>query len=262
MNRVGSRGLANLCRVAGAVLALSSLSLLPLELANAATRISHSPSAVSLAVTPHSATQSPGVLSVPPTAIASLTKSIPGYSSPGGKQVRVVSDRWLGAPVITPIIGISDGYYKIRLPMRPNESTTWVKATDVLVTSTPYRIIINLKTTHLQLLKLGTVVYKFPIGVGVAADPTPTGNFFVTFYATSDGPGYGPWMMMTSAHSNAILNWSGTGDALISLHGPLGADRLIGKTGARVSHGCIRLHIADQKKLIVVPDGTPIQIVN
>jgi lipoprotein-anchoring transpeptidase ErfK/SrfK len=197
-----------------------------------------------------------------PTPIASFTTSVPGFTSPGGAVARLVNDKWLGAPLITPIIASKDGYYKVRLPMRPNGSTTWVKASDVLVSSSPYRIDVNLKTTHLQLLKLGHVVYNFPVGVGVAADPTPTGSFFVTFYAKPDGPGYGPWMMMTSAHSTAIKNWSGTGDALISLHGPLGADHVIGTTGARVSHGCIRLHVVDQMKLIVVPDGTPIQISN
>ncbi len=227
--------------------------------------------AVLLSVTSAAATGSPVAVrdahprasSTPSTTnIASLTKTIPGYNMPNGHKVRNVASKWLGSPLITPIVAQSHGFDEIRLPMRPNGSTTWVKATDVLESSTPYRLIVNVKTTHLQLLKNGRVVLNVPVGVGTTTDPTPTGQFFVTFYAKTPGPGYGPWLMMTSAHSDVIANWANTGDALISLHGPLGADAQIGTKGARVSHGCIRLHLADQRRLRVVPDGTPITIIN
>jgi lipoprotein-anchoring transpeptidase ErfK/SrfK len=67
--------------------------------------------------------------------------------------------------------------------------------------------------------------------------------------------------MVTSAHSNTITDWEGTGDAMVAIHGPLGADRIIGTTGAQVSHGCIRMHRSDQVKLMVVQIGTPISII-
>ena len=53
----------------------------------------------------------------------------------------------------------------------------------------------------------------------------------------------------------------GLGDAVIGIHGPLGDDSEIGTTGARVSHGCIRLHDSDLVRLRQVPPGTPINIV-
>jgi lipoprotein-anchoring transpeptidase ErfK/SrfK len=53
----------------------------------------------------------------------------------------------------------------------------------------------------------------------------------------------------------------GSGDAVIGIHGPLGDDSEIGTTGARVSHGCIRLHDRALMRLSKVPAGTPIDIV-
>jgi lipoprotein-anchoring transpeptidase ErfK/SrfK len=67
--------------------------------------------------------------------------------------------------------------------------------------------------------------------------------------------------MVTSAHSPDIADWEGSGDALIGIHGPLGEDAAIGTTGAKISHGCIRLHESAQVKLRAVPPGTPIDIV-
>jgi lipoprotein-anchoring transpeptidase ErfK/SrfK len=65
---------------------------------------------------------------------------------------------------------------------------------------------------------------------------------------------------VTSAHSNTISDWEESGDALIAIHGPLGDDAEIGTSGARISHGCIRLHDSDLAQLRVVPDGSPIDI--
>lgn len=64
--------------------------------------------------------------------------------------------------------------------------------------------------------------------------------------------------MVTSAHSNTISDWEESGDAITAIHGPLGADAAIGTTGARVSHGCVRLHDADLIQLRDVPAGTPL----
>ena len=93
-------------------------------------------------------------------------------------------------------------------------------------------------------------------------DPTPLGQFYVMDVAAPEGPGYGPFMLDTNAHSEAILNWEGTGDAFTAVHGPItaGADAAIGTTGAAISHGCIRLHDADLAQLATVPPGAPVVI--
>jgi lipoprotein-anchoring transpeptidase ErfK/SrfK len=68
--------------------------------------------------------------------------------------------------------------------------------------------------------------------------------------------------MVTSGHSNAISDYEESGDAIVAIHGPLGAEAAIGTTGARVSHGCVRLHDVDLDQLRVVPVGSPVQIVS
>ena len=194
------------------------------------------------------------------TTIVSPSVPVPGYARPGGRRVTTVPTRWLGSPLVMPVIAVRAGYFEIRLPERPNGSTTWVRSTGLLISQTPYQIIVSLRTKHLELFKDGKVVMNAPVGVGTVRYPTPVGNFFLTSYAEAPDPGYGPFVMVTSAHSNTITDWQGSGDAIVAIHGPLGADAVIGTSGARVSHGCIRMHVAQQQRLSVVPIGSPITI--
>ena len=154
------------------------------------------------------------------------------------------------------------GWVEVRLAQRPNGSTTWLPARDVTLSSTRYLITIDLATMRLALYSDNRQVFSAPAGVGTASDPTPTGNYFVVFTEPPPQPnsGYGPFILVTSAHSQAISDWEGSGDAVIGIHGPLGDDSLIGTTGARISHGCIRLHVSALLKLRDVPPGTPIDI--
>jgi lipoprotein-anchoring transpeptidase ErfK/SrfK len=136
-----------------------------------------------------------------------------------------------------------------------------VRAADVDTAVTPYRIVINLATTHLTLYRDGQPAFSAPVGIGLSAYPTPTGHYFVAFLAAPPSAGYGAFVMVTSAHSDTITDWKSSGDALVALHGPLGSDRQIAKTGAAVSHGCVRLHESDLVRLRPVPVGSPIDIV-
>jgi len=120
--------------------------------------------------------------------------------------------------------------------------------------------VVSLGSKRLMLLKNGRTILDAPVGIGTVQYPTPVGHFFLASYATSPSVGYGPFVMVTSAHSNTITDWLGSGDAIVAIHGPLGADQLIGTNGARVSHGCIRMHVSQLRQLSVVPIGTPIDI--
>ena len=75
------------------------------------------------------------------------------------------------------------------------------------------------------------------------------------------GAGYGAFVLATSADSNTITDWEGSGDAIIGIHGPIGADAAIGTTGAAISHGCVRLHDADLSVLGGLPAGTLTDVV-
>ena len=156
--------------------------------------------------------------------------------------------------------GQQPGWVQVRLAQRPNGSSAWVPAGDVTLFADPYYIVVDLGTTRLRLFKAGREIAGLPAGVGVPAAPTPSGQFFVALLARPPSPGYGEFVMVTSAHSDTISDWEQSGDAITAIHGSLGADAVIGTTGARVSHGCIRLHDADLVQLRDVPAGTPVDI--
>jgi lipoprotein-anchoring transpeptidase ErfK/SrfK len=160
-----------------------------------------------------------------------------------------------------PVVATLAGDLEVRLPTRPNGSTTWIGASNLRLYHSPYRIVVDLASRHLLLYRNEKLVLNAPAGVGTASDPTPTGHFFVASFATAPTPAYGPFVIVTSAHSEAISDWEESGDAVVAIHGPLGEDAEIGKTGARISHGCIRLHDGDLALLRAVPDGSPIDII-
>jgi lipoprotein-anchoring transpeptidase ErfK/SrfK len=195
------------------------------------------------------------------TLLADFHANAPSSEGPGEAPSGTVPATWHNADSVLPVIASRDNWVEVRLAQRPNESTTWVEASEVSFSSTPYRIVVDLATTHLQLYKSNTLVMSAPIGIGITQSPTPTGQYFVAFFAQPPSAGYGPFVMVTSAHSNAITDWEESGDAMIAVHGPLGASSQIGTTGAAVSHGCIRLQLADLSQLRAVPVGSPLNVV-
>jgi hypothetical protein len=198
------------------------------------------------------------------TPLAYLGGSIPRYPYPGAASDGTVPATWYGYQSILPVVDEAPGWVEVRLAQRPNMSVTWVRAEDVQLDPTPYHLVLDLASMHLLVFQSGQLIYSFPAGVGTPDDPTPTGTFFVAFQAPPPNAGYGPFMFVTSAHSDAISDWEGEGDAIIALHGPITArdDARIGTTGARISHGCVRLHDADLARIASVPPGTPLDIVN
>jgi len=195
------------------------------------------------------------------TLVATTHGAIPSFSFPGGPRAGTVPATWYGAPSTLPVVDSRPGWLDVRLAQRPNGSTAWVLESDVTLAESPYRIVVDLATTHLSLYRAGRLVLTVPAGVGTPTYPTPTGHYFVALLAVPPSPGYGAFVMVTSAHSDVITDWESSGDALVAIHGPLGADGVIGTTGAPVSHGCIRLHEADLEQLRPVPVGSPVDIV-
>ncbi len=196
------------------------------------------------------------------TLLAELHGRAGRYASPGGARTGWIPGTWYGAQSVLPVIGSSPGWVHVRLAQRPNGSTAWVPDREVELRSTPYRIVVDLSTTRLTLYFDDKRVFSAPAGVGTVADPTPAGQYFVAFFEAPPTPAYGAFVIVTSAHSEAIRDWEESGDALIGIHGPLGGDYLIGKDGARISHGCIRLPEADLLRLRMVSPGSPISIIS
>ena len=148
------------------------------------------------------------------TLVVTARDDIPSFASPGGSPAGTVPGTWLGAPSTLPVIAQQPGWFEVRLAQRPNGSTAWVRDTDVDTAVTPYRIVIDLATNHLTLYRSGQPVLSAPVGTGLPAYPTPTGQYFVALLAAPPNPGYGTFVMVTSAHSNTITDWENSGDAL------------------------------------------------
>jgi len=198
------------------------------------------------------------------TELATVRIAGPGFARPGAPATGTVATSWHERPSVLPVIATEPGWVEVRLPQRPNESTAWLPAADVTLSATSYEIVVDLATTRLSLYDGGRLVFSAPAGVGATGDPTPAGHYFVAFdeHPPQPNPGYGPFIIVTSAHSPAISDWEGSGDAVIGIHGPLGEDSQIGPSGAKISHGCIRLHDQALERLAEVPPGTPIDIVS
>jgi hypothetical protein len=194
------------------------------------------------------------------TLVATTHGAIPAFAAPGDQPSGTVPGEWLGAPSTLPVIASRPGWYEVRLAQRPNGSTAWVLAQDVTLATTPYRIVIDLASTHLTLWQNDRPVFSAPAGIGSPQYPTPTGHYFIALFAAPPTPAYGAFVMVTSDHSDTITDWEESGDAIIAIHGPLGSDAQIGTQGAAISHGCIRLHEADLLRLRDVPVGSPVDI--
>lgn len=195
------------------------------------------------------------------TLLAALDATAGEFARPGGPRSGWVPGSWHGARSVLPIISSRPGWVRVRLAQRPNGSTAWIRDSSFQRRITPYRIVVNLATTHLALYDDGRKVFSTPAGVGTASDPTPAGQYFVAFFEAPPASAYGAFVIVTSAHSDAISDWQGSGDAVIAIHGPLGSGQLIGTKGARLSHGCVRLPEAALLRLRLVPAGTPIEII-
>jgi lipoprotein-anchoring transpeptidase ErfK/SrfK len=227
-------------------------------------RSSAAPTSIS---TPPTANPIPTTTLPPPqvpvsTLLAAPNGTIPTFSTPGAAQSGTTGV-WYGYPLVLPVVAQQPGWLQVRLPQRPNQSTAWVQADDVTLSSTPYRIVVTLSALHLTVYQAGYPILRFPAGIGTTATPTVTGSYFVAVHEAHPTAPYGPFVLDTSAHSEAIKSFEGMGDAIIAIHGPITpyADARIGTTGVRISNGCIRMHNSDLAQLAIIPVGTPVDIV-
>lgn len=156
--------------------------------------------------------------------------------------------------------GETDGFYLALLDVRPNNTYGWVRAGDVEVSRSPYRIEIVQSRHRLLLWRGDAVVGEFPVAVGKPGTPTPDGSFFVNAVLRQADPAgdYGPWIVSSSGFSEVYETFGAEGgDAAIGLHGS-DEPSLIGTS---VSHGCIRMYNADITEIAaIVPVGTLFQI--
>jgi lipoprotein-anchoring transpeptidase ErfK/SrfK len=148
-------------------------------------------------------------------------------------------------------------WYQIRLPVRPNGSTGWVRAADLTTAPIKYDIRIDLSEHRLDLYESGQKKTSYPIGVGTGDTPTPPGEYYITIKLkpTKVNSPYGVLAMGVSGFSEKLTNWPDGGQ--LGIHGTNDPSSI----GKDVSHGCIRLQNADILDLSqYVAFGTPVSI--
>lgn len=163
-------------------------------------------------------------------------------------------------PLTFLVIEQQDDWLHVYLPVRPNGSSGWVRASDVNLATTDYRIEVRLTEHRLLLHKGDEVVMDVPVGVGRAEVPTPGGVYYIKELLQPPTPGgsYGAYAYGLSGYSPVLESFAG-GAGVIGIHGTNEPESV----GTDASHGCIRMLDADITRMVTefgLPLGTPVEI--
>lgn len=161
-----------------------------------------------------------------------------------------------GAPLVFLIEEQVGDWLRVLLPVRPNGTAGWVRASEVTIATLQYRLEVSTADRTVSLYQGEELVQTFPAAIGTGDTPTPTGRFYLTELLAPTNQGYGPFAYGISAYSD-VLNSFGGGPGQIGMHGTDDSDSI----GQAASHGCIRLNNDDITMLAgMLPLGTPITI--
>lgn len=150
-------------------------------------------------------------------------------------------------------------WLRVMLPMRPNGSIGWIKASDVRIRKVPNRILIDVSDRKLKVFRGAEQLSEFPVAVGTSKTPTPITKSYVDISVPfkNTGGAYGAHMLSVAAYSEVLTNFGG-GIGQIAIHGTNNR----GSVGKESSNGCIRLYNEDILNLKeLAPTGTPVEIV-
>jgi lipoprotein-anchoring transpeptidase ErfK/SrfK len=152
-------------------------------------------------------------------------------------------------------------WVRVQLPIRPNQTSGWVRAESVRLSARRVRIEVHLGSRRLELWRGRALLARHPAGIGRPGTPTPVGRFAIQDPVRTL-PGwrdvYGGWTLTLTAHSPTLRTFMG-GDALVAIHGA-GRGRPW-RVGAPSSFGCV---ILAERALAAVARhaqaGTPVLI--
>jgi lipoprotein-anchoring transpeptidase ErfK/SrfK len=205
-------------------------------------------------IPPTTATTVPPPSSVATTKVASLQV----FDAPNGTKVltSLSAETEYLQPRTLLVTERQGDWLKALLPMRPNGSTGWIRASDVALSENPYRITVSLAEHKVTMYKDGKEVLSSSAVIGSPRTPTPVGTYYITDpvdLRTSPGGAYGAYALGISGYSDVLFEFNG-GPGQIAIHGT-NQPELMGRS---VSNGCVRvpndviLEIAKQ-----APLGTP-----
>ncbi len=118
-------------------------------------------------------------------------------------------------------------------------------------------VLVSIPDRKLAIMENGNVIATFPVAVGAAASPSPTGDFQIV-NRVSNPTYYRPGTVIPSGKDNPVgTRWVGLSQKGYGIHGT-NAPRSVGHAA---SHGCIRMRNRDIEKLFtMVRVGDVVQI--
>jgi hypothetical protein len=188
-----------------------------------------------------------------PTAIRVI------YARPGGPPVARLPVSELAGPTWVPVVASQPGWDRVLLPTRPNRSTGWIYLLGggLQIASDGYRIAVDVADDRLTVTDSGRSLGAWPVAVGAAATPTPTGRTFLLASMAPVHPTYSPLILALGLHSSMLGSFGG-GPGTVGMHG--WPDPAV--FGHPVSHGCIRVPADALRVLARIPIGSSVMIVS
>ena len=175
---------------------------------------------------------------------AVVQKRAVAFRAPGSRRLATFGrQNQNGVPTVFGVLAKRLGsscdpeWYRVRLPLKPNGITGWVRAADVELARVTTRILVDLSEREVTLYDRGRPVLTARAAIGSPRTPTPTGSYYVDqrlIPRDRSGP-FGPGAVGISAFSEVLTGWAQGGP--IAIHGT-NRPELIGRA---VSNGCIRV---------------------
>ncbi len=199
--------------------------------------------------------------STPAIVADAIVPSVGLYHAPGDAEPADSLDNptWEGLPGVYLVMQQWGDWLEVQVSMRPNESTAWIRAADVSIRQTQFRIVVNISQRSLVAYNGATPFLETQVAVGTGSTPTPTGNYFVdgTVQVTDPTGPYGAYQMSVAAFSDVHYSFGG-GIGQIALHGTNNPALL----GMPASNGCVRMtNEAITVLANTAPPGTPVTII-
>ena len=195
----------------------------------------------------------------PGALVASIGRPHSLHASPGGRRIGSLRPKTsFGSPTFVLVRRVRHHWLGVVTTAAGNNRVGWIRAAGVSLGRDGWRLHAVLARHALYVLHDGRQVRRMTIATGKPTAPTPTGLFAVTDRLTTGDPGgpYGCCILALSATApHHISDWDGGNR--IAIHSTPESDSI----GYSVSHGCMRLSLADGQWLIDhIPLGTPARI--
>ena len=174
------------------------------------------------------------------------------------RTLRPLTDERTALPVTDHATTAGVRWLRVLLPGRPNGHSGWITQSATVLTSTPWKILVENAARRVSVYRNGRVMRRFAAVVGKPSTPTPHGSFFVEESIQLRRTDVGaPYALALSARSTVLQEFDG-GPGQIALHG---LSNVGGVLGTAASHGCIRLDDDAMRWLAArIGPGVPVTI--